>query len=108
MVALFCILMMVAMMWTMMGGMSAFHSGPTDSRDTKREVRERADKSSGTMGCERRPHWAAPAGDRHRVDRAIATVSDDAHSSASPPSPRPAFPCERNSRPPRAAGVAFA
>jgi len=35
-VALFCILMMVAMMSMMMGGMSAFHGGPMDSRDMKR------------------------------------------------------------------------
>ena len=27
-VALFCLLMMVAMMWMMIGGMSAFHGGP--------------------------------------------------------------------------------
>ena len=40
MVALFCILMMVAMMWMMMGGMSAFHRGPTDLRKTKRDARE--------------------------------------------------------------------
>jgi hypothetical protein len=44
-VALFCILMMVAMMWMMMGGMSAFHGGPTDSRDTKRDIREHDGKS---------------------------------------------------------------
>ena len=45
MVALFYILMMVAMMWMMMGGMSALHGGPRDSRDTKRDARERDDKS---------------------------------------------------------------
>ena len=45
MVALFCIPMMVAMMWMMMGGMSALHRGRRDSRDTKRDVRERDDKS---------------------------------------------------------------
>ena len=45
MVALFCILMMVLMMWMMMGGMSAFHGGRTDSRDTQRDAREQDDKS---------------------------------------------------------------
>ena len=45
MVALSCILMMVAMMWMMMGGMSAFHRGRTDSRDTQRVAQENDDKS---------------------------------------------------------------
>ncbi len=40
MVALFCILMMVVMMWMMMGGMSALRGGRTDSHDTRRDARE--------------------------------------------------------------------
>jgi hypothetical protein len=39
-VALFCIAMMVVMTWMMMGGMSAFHGGRTDSHDTRRDARE--------------------------------------------------------------------
>ena len=44
MVALFCILMMVVMMWMMMGGMSAFHGGRTGSRDTQRAGRDNDDE----------------------------------------------------------------
>lgn len=45
MVALFCILMMVVMMWIMMRGISAFHGDRTDSRDAQRDAREHSDKS---------------------------------------------------------------
>jgi hypothetical protein len=45
MVALLCILMMVGMIWMMIGGMSAFHGGRTDSRDTQHVAREHDDKS---------------------------------------------------------------
>ena len=45
-VTLFCTLMMLAMMWMMMGGMSAFRSGPTDTPDARRDARERDGRSS--------------------------------------------------------------
>ncbi len=45
MVALFCILMMVVMMWMMMGGMSALH-GHSDSRDATRDARDPDGRSS--------------------------------------------------------------
>ena len=45
-VALFCILMMVAMMWMMMGGMSTLHRHLTDSRDATRDARDPDRRSS--------------------------------------------------------------
>jgi hypothetical protein len=45
-VALFCILMMVTMMWMMMGGMSALHGHSTDSRDATRDARDPDGRSS--------------------------------------------------------------
>ena len=57
-VALFCILMMVAMMWMMMGGMSAFHGGPTD-RATRSATYGSTPASHGREGGrEPRPHRA--------------------------------------------------
>ena len=46
MVALFCILMMVAMMWMMMGGMPALRGHSTDSRDATRDAGDPNRRSS--------------------------------------------------------------
>jgi hypothetical protein len=45
-VALFCIVMMVAMMWMMMGGMHASHGHSTDSRGVTRDARDPDRRSS--------------------------------------------------------------
>ena len=45
-VALFCIVMMLAMMWMMMGGMSALHRHSTDSRDATPDSDEPDGRSS--------------------------------------------------------------
>jgi hypothetical protein len=45
-VAVFCIVMMLAMMWMMMGGMSPLHRHSTDSRDATRDAEEPDGRSS--------------------------------------------------------------